>query len=79
MNSNPDVLIDLSGGIGRITLNRPDSLNALTRHMSREISEALTRWRDDDSVLLRQGERAFSPAATFDTSTTRCWPPILGP
>ena len=63
MNSNPDVLIDRSGGIGRITLNRPESLNALTRDMSREIADALTRWRDDDSVnlvLLRGvGERAF--------------------
>jgi enoyl-CoA hydratase len=63
MDSNPDVLIDRSGGIGRITLNRPESLNALTFHMSRKIAEALSRWRDDDTValvLLRgAGERAF--------------------
>ena len=63
MNSNPDVLIDRSGGIGRITLNRPESLNALTFHMSRKIAETLTQWRGDDLVdlvLLRGvGERAF--------------------
>lgn len=40
-----DVLIRKEGGIGRIILDRPRALNALTRPMVKAIAEALERWR----------------------------------
>ena len=46
----PDVLTSVSGGLARITLNRPEALHALTTHMCANMTQALIAWRDDDSV-----------------------------
>lgn len=48
----PEVLIRREGRAGRITLNRPKALNALTLGMVREIWPALLRWKDDAEVEL---------------------------
>ena len=45
-----DVLIRVEGVCGRITLNRPQALNALTGEMIREIHGALERWAHDLGV-----------------------------
>jgi enoyl-CoA hydratase len=45
-----DVLISTQDRIGRIRLNRPKALHALTTGMCETMSEALLGWRDDDSV-----------------------------
>ena len=45
-----DLLRRVDGRIGRITLNRPKALNALTPGMLRALSAALTDWADDDSI-----------------------------
>jgi enoyl-CoA hydratase len=45
-----DVLASVTGGLARITLNRPEALHALTTHMCRNMAQALLTWRDDDSV-----------------------------
>ena len=37
-------------GLGRITLNRPRALNALTQDMVRAIDAALTDWAADPAV-----------------------------
>ena len=59
-----DILIRKIGRAGRITLNRPDALNALTYAMIHDIEAALDAWRDDDEVALvvidAAGEKAFS-------------------
>jgi len=48
---------------GRITLNRPKALNALTHEMASAIRAALDGWRDDPAVKLviidAEGDRAF--------------------
>ncbi|MYV52990.1 enoyl-CoA hydratase/isomerase family protein [Streptomyces sp. SID3212] len=44
------VLTDRQGSVGRLTLNRPRALNALTHGMVSAISEALTAWEADDRV-----------------------------
>jgi enoyl-CoA hydratase len=53
-----------TGAAGRITLNRPQALNALTHEMSRAMQERLADWAVDDAVKLvvidGAGERAFS-------------------
>jgi enoyl-CoA hydratase len=45
-----DVLITTEGGLGRICLNRPKALHALTRAMCETMSEALIRWRSDAHI-----------------------------
>ena len=46
----PDVLTSASGGLARITLNRPQALHALTTHMCANMTQALLAWRDDPEV-----------------------------
>jgi enoyl-CoA hydratase len=45
-----DVLTFVDRGVGRIRLNRPKALHALTTGMCETMSEALLRWRTDDNV-----------------------------
>lgn len=58
-----DIHIRKSGRAGRITLNRPEALNALTYEMCLQIEAALDGWADDDDVALvvidGTGDRAF--------------------
>ncbi|MFQ8431529.1 enoyl-CoA hydratase/isomerase family protein [Amaricoccus sp. W119] len=58
-----DISIRKEGRAGRITLTRPEALNALTLEMAAEVTAALDAWRDDDCVELvlmdAEGERAF--------------------
>lgn len=58
-----EVLIRKDGRAGRITLNRPQALNALNRDMARAIDAVLVAWRDDPEVALviidAEGTRAF--------------------
>ena len=46
-----EVLTEVRGQIGFITLNRPKALNALSLHMVRELSAALAAWQGDPAVL----------------------------
>ncbi len=59
----PDLLVRREGCAGRITLNRPKALNAMTYDMAMAIEAALLAWKQDDAVLLvlidAAGERAF--------------------
>jgi enoyl-CoA hydratase/carnithine racemase len=45
------VITEVRGRVGCITLNRPKALNALSLGMIRDITAALTLWRDDAHVL----------------------------
>jgi enoyl-CoA hydratase len=45
-----DTLIRVERGVGRITLNRPRALNALTHGMIRDIDDALAAWAADNEV-----------------------------
>ncbi|PPK66618.1 enoyl-CoA hydratase/isomerase family protein [Actinokineospora auranticolor] len=47
-----DVLIRVVNGVGRITLNRPRAINALTHPMVVAIRAALDEWEHDDRVRL---------------------------
>src|SRR5262245_36897286 len=50
--ASDEVLIRREGRAGRITLNRPKALNALTYGMIAPIRDALTAWMDDPAVEL---------------------------
>jgi enoyl-CoA hydratase len=47
-----DVLISVEGGVGRIRLNRPKAIHALTTRMCETMSAALLQWRADPAVEL---------------------------
>jgi enoyl-CoA hydratase len=50
--ASDEVLIRREGRAGRITMNRPQALNALTHAMVGRIWQALLAWRDDPAVEL---------------------------
>jgi 2-(1,2-epoxy-1,2-dihydrophenyl)acetyl-CoA isomerase len=55
-----------SGGVGRITLNRPDTLNAWTAQLGRDLKQAITVDSADPSVravLVTGAGRGFSSGA----------------
>lgn len=58
-----DIHIRKDGHAGRITLTRPDALNALTWDMCRSIEHALDDWKTDPAIKLllidATGEKAF--------------------
>lgn len=58
-----DILIRVQGRAGRVTLNRPGALNALSYPMCLALDAALVAWRDDPAVDLvvidAAGPRAF--------------------
>ncbi len=45
-----DILFDVEGGVGYITLNRPKARNALTTGMVREVTAHLDAWESDPSI-----------------------------
>jgi len=61
--AHPGLGIAREGAAGRIRLDRPEALNALTAPMCRAIDNALAAWADDPAVALvlieGHGERAF--------------------
>lgn len=61
--TEPEVIIEKSDGLGRITLNRPKSINALNHSMVQKVAAALLEWANDDDiravVLAGAGERGL--------------------
>jgi len=45
-----NILADVADGIGTLTLNRPEKLNAYTTEMGDEVTGVLRGWREDDAV-----------------------------
>jgi enoyl-CoA hydratase/carnithine racemase len=58
------ILTDKSSGIGTITLNRPEVLNALSTTLVKEMDDAVTNMESDDSIKVviftGAGDRAFT-------------------
>ncbi len=63
MTDAPEVLCRVESGVGRITLNRPKALHALTLVMCEDMIDALSIWRYDEAVqcilIDHSGERGF--------------------
>ena len=61
------ILTEHFDGVGVITLNRPEKLNALSFPLVRELDDALTRYEATDEIraviLTGAGDRAFSAGA----------------
>ncbi len=61
-----DILSEVRGQVGFITLNRPKALNALSLQMVRDLTAVLTAWRDDAGVLavaIRGSNKAGRPGS----------------
>ena len=58
------ILLDREDGVGIVTLNRPEVLNAMNRRLMRELADAVKTLDADDEigciVVTGAGERAFS-------------------
>lgn len=65
--AEPELIVTLEGGVGRLVLNRPRALNALSAGMIAGIHAALDAWRDDDAVVRVEiagaGERGLCAGA----------------
>lgn len=63
MSGDDDILFERRGGLGLVTLNRPQALNAFTLDMYRRLDPVLRAWEADPgivAVVIRgAGDRAF--------------------
>ncbi len=64
----------VADGVGHVTLDRPQAINALSYAMIRELAGVFDAWRDDTEVGLVVLDGAatagFAPAETSASSTT---------
>ncbi len=63
---NPNVLLERRDGVGIITLNRPDALNAFVKELCLELIDAVEEMTADDSVgavVITGAGRGFSSGA----------------
>lgn len=67
MANNDIVQFDVKNGIGRITLNRPEALNALNKIMLEQLGSILNNIRVEDVIraviITGAGDKAFSAGA----------------
>lgn len=71
MTDQPDVLVERADAIVRLTLNRPERLNALSTDMMNEAATAIEKFGDDRTVrvfVLTGNGRAFSSGADLSKS-----------
>ncbi len=79
-----NIIVDRNEGVGVVTLNRPEVLNALSRDLYREIDEVISEFEADDDVkaivFTGAGERAFSAGSghTRDRAAARDAGPAAG-
>ena len=84
MSADPaTVLVELTQGVLRLTLNRPDRLNALNEDMHLALRAGLERAHADDgvrAVLLTGAGRGFCAGQDLGSRDPRTWtePPDLG-
>ncbi|WP_165187996.1 enoyl-CoA hydratase/isomerase family protein [Caulobacter soli] len=63
MTDQPEVLVRVQKNVGRLTLNRPQALHALTQTMCEIMIAALLDWQEDPEIYMviidHAGERGF--------------------
>ena len=67
-----DILLDITDGVARITLNRPDAGNSVTREQRELLGTWLTRANEDPSIRCVVLGRPVASSAPAPTSAA--WP-----
>ena len=71
MSEAPELIVSRDGGLGQLTLNRPEALGALTTGMCEAMIAALLAWRGDaaiEAVMIdHAGERGFCAGGDIRT------------
>ena len=64
------ILVEVEDGVGVLTLNRPEKLNAMNRKLGQELHHAVKQMETDDAVgcivLTGAGDRAFSAGGDIE-------------
>jgi len=74
------ILLDKQEGVGLITLNRPDALNALNSKLLQELGEALLALNADDeigAIVVTGSEKAFAAGADIKEMSSRSFAEVL--
>jgi len=74
------ILLDKQEGVGLITLNRPDALNALNKQLLKEVGEALLAMDVDDeigAVVITGSEKAFAAGADIKEMSEQGYAEVL--
>jgi enoyl-CoA hydratase len=71
MTQEPEIIFEVRGSAGLVTLNRPQALNALTFDMVRRMDKMLVAWAKDPAVkaviVSGAGDRAFCAGGDVKT------------
>jgi len=74
------ILYEVRDQIARVTFNRPESMNAISRQMARELVEVCTQAEDDSAVRVAiftgAGDRAFSAGMDLKERAETTFSPI---
>ncbi len=64
------ILVEVEDGVGVLTLNRPEKLNAMNRKLGQELHHAVKQMETDDAVgcivITGAGDRAFSAGGDIE-------------
>ncbi len=74
------ILLDKQEGVGLITLNRPDALNALNSKLLQELGEALLALDADEeigAIVVTGSEKAFAAGADIKEMSSRSFADVL--
>ncbi|MFC4348574.1 enoyl-CoA hydratase [Kordiimonas lipolytica] len=74
------ILLDKQEGVGLITLNRPDALNALNSKLLQELGEALLALDADaeiGAIVVTGSEKAFAAGADIKEMSSRSFAEVL--
>jgi enoyl-CoA hydratase len=74
-----NIIVERRDGVGLITLNRPEALNALSGPLMAELGAALDELEADDGIgalVLTGSEKAFAAGADIKEMQDKTWPGI---
>ncbi len=77
--SYENIIVERRDGVGLITLNRPEVLNALSASLLRELSMAMDDLEADadiGAIVLTGSEKAFAAGADIKEMQEQSWPDI---
>ncbi len=70
------ILTETDGGVGIITLNRPDALNAFNQQLMDELTDAVKKYEADDAIgcmIITGSEKAFAAGADIKEMASRTY------